>query len=131
MKPLDDNLLATKLSRLFQTRDDHQVPYGRVPASKKLAKCKFDLAITTIEERGVWFISNILPSKGTKLTISSPKVFEIFKASSVELRVFETKVEDDGKFSFYGEIDPENSALNDALRSWLLINGPEIKRTLL
>jgi len=127
VKPLDQAIMATKLSPYIQSQQIHdsKFTYFQVPPEKSQMKMEIEFEIEEIDELGLKMKCQHLPTKGGIFHISG----ETIKAMTgnekpLFLTVASNWVLPTGNgYGCYAEFEYSNTKLMDSIRVWVTKNG--------
>ena len=121
-KPLDREVLATKISRFIQTEPilTAKANLFPVPEGGMSATLTLPFSVASVDEFGMTLRSPHLLSKGAAVQLDSPLIHEITgRAQPALVTVQSTSLDRDQQHLSYVEFDSPDEAVRASIRKWL------------
>jgi CheY-like chemotaxis protein len=122
IKPLDLDVLASKISRYVETIELQEAERKLIPVPNggAAAVATIELDVSQIDEKGIKLVGPHLLSKGTVVQVGGEFIVEITgRDRPLLLTVTSTWVETGGGFGALGEFDTGDSDLLNRVRGWV------------
>lgn len=124
-KPLDIDLLVTKITKVFKGSDgleavDFEFPHKLIPAADRDATIALNLKLIEVNEFGLTLHADYFISKGHSFDLEGDIIEEIFDVECINLSSsIATPNKEIGGFNIFSEFPSENLALISSVRKWM------------
>lgn len=119
-KPFDQAIVASKVNRLIKSEltADQSLSYSKLRPTLPV-KLDLPLKVSAVDENGITFSSPYYVVKGTKLSVTTPLIQQIFSVQSMDMMIVKTWLDED-KYQLFAEPWDASEDKSNALRRFIL-----------